>query len=258
MQVFSLAEHDAPAALAPLPSRASSWQRLPATQLVAALCIVAPMAAISWWMVSAGERVGLTTLFLGPLLGGSTMLAWILFLHLAVCGDSMEALGFRRHGLVLDGVLGTALAIVALAFHMGFRAMVQPLFPPRPPTPQIVELLRGVAHDPWLLALWLGPVVWIGVALFEELARCVLLRRLWLVAPRAGGRWGAVVLVSILIGLGHLYQGPGSVLSIALESLVFGWLYLRTGRIQTLIVGHAVYDSVQIVQAVIALRQIEM
>lgn len=255
MSCSMFAIHDPSVALAPLPSAISPWQRRPTTQLLAAVGIVAPMAAITWWVASTGERVSLSALFLGPLLGGSTMLAWILFLHLAVCGDSMEALGFRRRGLVLDGVLGTALAVAALAFHMAFRAMVQPLFPPRPPTPQIVELLRGVAHDPWLLALWLGPVVWIGVALFEELARCVLLRRLWLVAPGAACRWGAILLVSILIGLGHIYQGPAAMLSITLKSLAFGWLYLYTGRIRTLIVGHGLYDSIQIVQAVIAIRQ---
>ena len=44
-------------------------------------------------------------------------------------------------------------------------------------------------------------------------------------------------------------------LSITLKSLAFGWLYLYTGRIRTLIVGHGLYDSIQIVQAVIAIRQ---
>jgi hypothetical protein len=36
----------------------------------------------------------------------------------------------------------------------------------------------GIAHNPLLIAIWLGPVVWIGVA-FEELTRVFMLNRLW-------------------------------------------------------------------------------
>jgi len=116
-------------------------------------------------------------------------------------------------------------------------------------------LLAGVSRNPWLLALWLGPVVWIGVALFEEAARAFLLRRLWLALPGAAGRWFAILVVSALVGLGHAYQGVAAIICIAIQSIVFGWVFLRTGRIRALIVGHALYDSVQIAMAVIAIRQ---
>ena len=119
-----------------------------------------------------------------------------------------------------------------------------------------MALLSGVAHDPWLLALWLGPTVWIGVALFEELARAFLLRRLWQAWAGRAGRVAAILIVSTLTGVAHAYQGPAAAVLIGLQGLLLGSFYLRTGRIRALIVSHALYDSVQIVIAVVMIRQL--
>ena len=43
-------------------------------------------------------------------------------------------------------------------------------------------------------------------------------------------------------------------LSIFIMSLLKGWYFLVTGRFWTLVVAHALYDSVQIVAAVVAIR----
>ena len=68
------------------------------------------------------------------------------------------------------------------------------------------------------------------------------------------GRWLVLLVISSLIGIAHGYQGPAAILSIGLKSVLMGWYFMSTGRTRTLIVGHAVYDSVQIVQAVTAIR----
>jgi len=41
--------------------------------------------------------------------------------------------------------------------------------------------------------------------------------------------------------------------SIGFKSVLMGWFFMATGRTRALIVSHAVYDSVQIIMAVIAL-----
>ena len=56
------------------------------------------------------------------------------------------------------------------------------------------------------------------------------------------------------IGLAHAYQGPAAVISLTLKSVLMGWYFRRAGRVRTLIVAHAVYDSVQIAAAVYMLR----
>jgi membrane protease YdiL (CAAX protease family) len=106
-----------------------------------------------------------------------------------------------------------------------------------------------------LLALWLAPVVWIGVAGFEELWRAFMLRRLWRVWRGRAGRWGGLLAVSALFGLIHCYQGTAAVVSIGLMSILVGWFFMSTGRIRAMIVAHALFDSIQIVAAVVAIRQ---
>ena len=117
---------------------------------------------------------------------------------------------------------------------------------PRPPSRDISNLIEGLAANPLLLALWLGPVVWIGVAAFEELSRVFLLSRLWKVWSGPGGRWGAIALFAVLFGAVHIYQGPASALSVGVMGFVGGAYYLKFGRVWPLIVAHGVYDSVTI------------
>jgi len=213
------------------------------------------MAAIGIWMhVLRDGPVTLSQMLLGPLLGGGSLTLWILFLHLLVCGDGPEGLGLRVGRPWLDIGLGVLLSLVLLAFHFGFAVTVARLLPPRPPVEEMIELLDGLSRNPWLLALWLGPVVWIGVAFFEELLRVFLLRRLWCVWSGPLGKWVVILGVSAVTGIAHGYQGSAAMLSIGLMSVFKGWFFMVTGRIRALVVAHALYDSAQIVMALIAIR----
>ena len=239
----------------PIPAEARPWQRRPAIQILGAVAGAAPMAAIGIWMYLLRDTAPtLNGMLLGPLLGGGSLIFWILFLHFLVCGDGPTGLGFRVRGWWIDVGLGVGLSVGLLAFHFGFNATVARLLPPRPPVEEMIELLGGLARSPWLLAVWLGPVVWIGVALFEELQRVFLLRRGWLVWGGPVGKWGVILGVSVLVGVAHGYQGTAAILSIGIMSVFKGWFFMATGRVRALIVAHALYDSVQIVMAVIAIR----
>jgi membrane protease YdiL (CAAX protease family) len=57
----------------------------------------------------------------------------------------------------------------------------------------------------------------------------------------------AVIVTSVLRGLYHLYQGFGAGLGNLVMGLVFGYVYVRTGRLWPLIVAHAVIDAVAFV-----------
>jgi membrane protease YdiL (CAAX protease family) len=244
---------------APYPSTARPWQRRRTLQLLAAVAAAAPMAAIGIWMyVLRDGTMTLEGMLLGPLLGGGSLILWLLLLHFVVCGDGAGGLGFGAGRPWLDLGLGTGLAAGLLAFHFGFDATVARLLPPRPPVEEMIELLAGLARNPWLLAIWLGPVVWIGVALFEELLRAFLLRRLWRVWGGPVGRWAVILVVSASVGLAHGYQGWAAMLSIGIMSIFKGWFFMTTGRIRALIVAHAFYDSAQIVMAVVAIRRMAL
>lgn len=225
-------------------------------QALAVLGAVVPMAMLTAWMYAIRDGApGLGEFFLGPMLFGGGMIFWLLFLHLVLCRDRLESLGFRIAGLGRDVIVGVFLGLGFLLLKYATDPFLAGLFEPRPPSEEVMKLIFAVARDPLLLALWLGPVVWIGVAAFEELWRVVVLRRLWLIFSSPVGQWVALFLVSVLIGAAHAYQGPASIISIAMKSVLMGVYFKKSSRVRPLIVAHAVYDSVQIIMAVIAIRQ---
>lgn len=240
----------------PLPATAQPWQAHPTTQLGAALAVVLPLVVSTVWFHLIREGPLTLKELLGyPLVLGGALILWMLVLHRLVCGDHLVNLGFRLPRRWLDAVLGTLLAIGFLLLKHLWDLTAGRLFPPRPPAEGIVNLLVGLSRDPWLLALWLGPVVWVGVALFEELWRAFLLRRLWRVWGASPGRWLAVLFSAIVFAFAHVYQGPSAMISIGIQSVLAGWFYMATGRIWTLIICHALYDSFQIIMAVLVIRQ---
>ena len=81
-----------------------------------------------------------------------------------------------------------------------------------------------------------------------------MLNRAWRVFPGRIGRWLGIFVVSCLIGSAHAYQGPGAMVSIGFKSVLMGWYFMATRRLWPLIVAHVVYDSIQIMMAVIALN----
>ena len=225
-------------------------------QIFAAIAVILPMALLTIWMYLIRDSVpDQSEFFLGPLLFGGGMIFWILFLHIVVCRDSLQSLGFRIDGFWRDIVIGVGLGIGFLLLRSLTQPLLNGLFAPRPPSQEIMQLIHSVSSNTWLLMLWLGPVVWIGIAAFEELWRCFVLRRFWNVFSGIAGQWMVLFGISVLIGLAHGYQGPAAIISIGFKSILMGWYFMATGRIRALIVAHAIYDSVQIVMAVIAIRE---
>jgi membrane protease YdiL (CAAX protease family) len=245
-----------PPLVAPLPAAARPWQAHPTTQLAAALAVVLPLTASTVWFHLIREGPLTVKELLGyPLLFGGGLILWILALHRLLCGDDFINLGFQIARKWLDVVLGILLAAGFLIFKLVFHQAADGLFPPRPPVEELVNLLVELSRDPWLLALWLGPVVWVGVALFEELWRAFLLRRLWRVWGTSVGKWLAVLFSAIVFAFAHVYQGPAAMICIGIQSLLGGWFYMVTGRIWALIICHALFDSFQIIMAVLFIRQ---
>lgn len=132
-------------------------------------------------------------------------------------------------GLGLAALIGLpGLALYQLARILGMNASVEP-----------AELYDTWWRIPVLLATafangWAEEVIVVGFLLTR-------LRQLR-VSPVA-----AVVVSSVLRGLYHLYQGFGAGLGNLAMGLVFGYVYLRTGRLWPLVIAHALIDAVAFV-----------
>jgi len=152
-------------------------------------------------------------------------------------GFSLPQIGLSRPRWRPDllGGLGLALLIglPGLAFYLlarilGLNASVEP-----------AELYDTWWRIPVLLLVafangWAEEVIVVGF-LFTRLRQLK-------VSPVA-----AVILTSLLRGLYHLYQGFGAGLGNLAMGLVFGYVYVRTGRLWPLIVAHALIDAVAFV-----------
>jgi membrane protease YdiL (CAAX protease family) len=101
-------------------------------------------------------------------------------------------------------------------------------------------------RSPILVVLWFGPVLWIGVALYEELIRVFLLSSLWKISDSKSAEIIAIFITSALIGLTHWSQGSYGIVTIALKSLVSCFFFYKYRRLAPLVISHALYDGIQV------------
>jgi membrane protease YdiL (CAAX protease family) len=190
-------------------------------------------------------------LYSGGVGGVATIIILLLLRYL--CGERPADLNLKPGKWWLDIVSSILLAIITLVLLTLTNNTIGQLIPS-----QSFEALEGVfgrlAESPGLLALFLGVVLWIGVA-FEEITRVFMLSRLWKLWPAPVGQWVAVVISAILFGLGHLYQGWGGVITTAIYGLVMAIYYRLFGRVVPMIVSHYIHDALQFILLVSLIRQ---
>jgi len=111
---------------------------------------------------------------------------------------------------------------------------------------ELLGLMLDMRKNPILMILWFGPVLWIGIALYEELVRVFILTTLW--KWSSGNLWTttAIFISAIIFGLVHWSQGPYGIVTIGISSLVSGYFFLRSQRIMPLIYAHVLYDGLQV------------
>lgn len=174
------------------------------------------------------------------------LLGW---LSLWLRGIGWSAVGLRRPARWRDAwLLGIAVGVV---FQFLSLYLLEPLIVRL--TGKTIDLSQfaPVKENVFLLVFFLV-LVWTLAAFGEELVyRGYLMNR---VAELAGGSsraWAlSLLLVSVLFGAAHLYQGISGVFTVIAAALVYGGLYLWSGRnLWAPIIAHGVYDTVAILLA---------
>ena len=187
-----------------------------------------------------------------PLIFGSGSILLIFALNKYLLNKKLNDFNSGKSTWYKDILVGLILTVIYFLLMFIEKPTLMKILPQgKPPSRETINMMIDLAHHPILLAIWLGPVVWIGVALFEELARTFFLNCLWRLEDSKAWAIFSIIIVSIFVGMVHLYQGMFGIVSIGIQGLVIGFYYYKYRRLLPLIVSHALYDSIQIITFVV-------
>lgn len=205
-----------------------------------------------WYRLSHKEAFTLADMLLYPIIFGGGIILLILALNKYLLKQGTGSFNPGKGKWYKDILAGLTLTAVYFLLMFIERVSINRILPgDRPPSQEVMDLMTGLAENPLYLVIWLGPVVWIGVALFEEVQRVFYMNCLFSLSGKRTWEVFSVLIVAVTWGFMHLYQGPAGIISVSIQGLVMGFFYYKAGRIWPLIISHALYDSIQIILFVI-------
>lgn len=138
--------------------------------------------------------------------------------------------GTRPAGDIGRGILLVlAIGIPGLALYVGGR---------------MLGLFVAVNPDGLDAHWWTVPILLLSAARASIQEEFVVLGYLFFRLRQLGwGPWSIIIATSVLRASYHLYQGPGAFIGNLAMGLLFGWLFLRTGRLLPFLVAHFVIDA---------------
>jgi membrane protease YdiL (CAAX protease family) len=220
---------------------------------ILAICIgVLPVYVLMiWYRLTHTESFTTSDMLLYPLLIGGANILLILALNRYLLRQKFSGFNAGKRRWYWDVLAGMILTVLCFVLLLIGRVTIGRMLPPgKPPSQEVINLMTDLARNPLYLAIWLGPVVWIGVALFEELSRAFFLNCLWRLSGNKSWEVLAVFLVSAVIGLVHVYQGAFGVISVGIQGFLLGFYYYKFRRLWPLVISHALYDSIQVIMFV--------
>lgn len=221
---------------------------------ILAICIgILPLNGFMiWYRLTQTESFTTFDMLVYPLLLGGGNILLILALNRYLLKESFKNFNSGTQTWYWNIFSGIGLFLVCFVLMFVERATLSGVLSQgKPPSQEVLNLMFDLAGNPLLVALWLGPVVWIGVAMFEEISRAFFLNCLWRLTKNKSWEFIIIFLVSTVIGFTHLYQGAFGIFSVTIQGLVVGFFYYKYRRIWPLVISHALYDSVQIIMFVI-------
>lgn len=200
-----------------------------------------------WHRLSQSDGFSTSDMILYPLLFGTGSIILILLLNKYLIRDSfITTFNSRPEHLSFDLLVGLILAAVYFIMMYLERVTIYNWLPNgNAPNEELVNAMQDMADKPLLLIIWFGPVLWIGIALFEELSRVFLLKCLWNINSNRLWHITVIFISSLLIGFVHLHLGTAGVISIGLKSLVACFYFYKFRRLLPLVIAHALYDGIQ-------------
>ncbi len=223
---------------------------------IISLCIVVfiPFGIMIWFRNHQTTGFASTELILFPLLFGGGSIIVLYLLKKYFLKDSLRNFNSGKGYWGTDILLGLLLtAIYFILFYVERITLSNWLT--FIPNMELLGLMLDMRENPWLLIIWFGPVLWIGIALYEELVRVFILDSLWKFSKNTYWIIAVIIIASSLIGLAHLSQGSYGVVTIGIKSLVACFFFYKFRRLLPLIIAHVLYDGIQVAMLLITYPQ---
>ena len=146
---------------------------------ILAICIaILPINIIMiWHRLTQTENFSTTDMTVYPLVFGGGISVLILALNKYLIKDTFkETFNSGKGTWYWDTLTGLGLTVIYFAMFFLERATLFQWIPnDSPPNTELIDTMIELANNPLLMSIWVGPVLWIGIALFEELSRVFLL-----------------------------------------------------------------------------------
>jgi membrane protease YdiL (CAAX protease family) len=163
---------------------------------------------------------------------------------------SFAAVGFGRpKSWWLTIAIAVATAIVVIAMGQFVTEPLAKTMGLHENAGAAADALGGMRGSLWTALKGLA-LVWTFAAFGEEISyrRYVLGRAADALGGATAAQWLALVLVSVLFGFGHYYQGPAGIFTTACDGFVIGAAYLLSRRnLWVAVLAHGLVDTIGIV-----------
>jgi membrane protease YdiL (CAAX protease family) len=214
------------------------------------IIVFIPFGIMIWFRHHQSTGFASTELILYPLIFGGISILIIYLIKKYFLKESLNDFNSEKGNFVKDIVWGFVLTVIYfILFYVarftltGWLTFI--------PNKELITLMLEMRSKPLYLALWFGPVLWIGVALYEELIRVYVLSSLWKLFKSKTWTYTVIVLTSLLMGLAHMSQGSYGIVTITLKSLIAYYFFYKFRRLLPLIIAHALYDGIQVAAFII-------
>jgi hypothetical protein len=215
-------------------------------RVIALLIVVGlPASLMVWYRAHQSTGFASIELIVYPLVFGSLGIAVIWLLKRFYLGESLYSLNSGEGSLVGDIFWGIALTMVYFVLFFAARYTLSDLLA-FTPNRELLGLMLDMRERPWMVVLWFGPVLWIGISLYEELVRTFLLSELWSFSENKLWISTVVLFAAVVVGTTHWSQGPYGIVTIAIKSIVIGAFYFHRRRLLPLVIAHVLYDGLQV------------
>ena len=209
------------------------------------LVVLIPFGLMIWIRVHQSTGFASIELIAYPILFGGTGIIILYLLKVFFLKEKLTDFNSQPGSWYNDLGWGLLLTIIYFAWFFIARATLSGVLQFHSNV-GLLGLMLDMRENPWLLLLWFGPVLWIGVALYEELIRVFILTSLWKWSNTLFWSLLTIIIASLILGLVHWSQGSYGIVTITIKSLVSGYYFYKKRRLLPLVYAHVLYDGLQV------------